>query len=232
MRNVILLLILLISSFAFAQQDGIKVKVFDADEVKSEYSTKRKGILGDLNYIKINPYLLARGAFTIGYERILHPKHAVEVNAGLTYRDYIYENFEAFDSDYQSTVNVGHIIDFAYKFYPKFYNDFEGLYLSPGFLIRNYNIEKEVYYTYNETKIVDGGYSMKETYLKFGYVHESWWIDDLILDTYCGIGMRNISSMEHEIIYGVNGKSDEMVNFLKKSSVPAIYLGVKIGWSF
>lgn len=233
MRKVILLMILCISHCVFAQQNGVKVKVFDADEVETQNNTQKTPYLGDLNFIKINPYLLLRGAFTVGYERVLHPKHAVEINGGLTYRDFIYEKWELLDSDYESTTKIGQIVDLSYKFYPKFYNNFEGLYVSPGFLARKYNIEKNVDYNYSRSsKLIPNGYSMKEMYLKFGYVYESWWFDDLLIDTYCGIGMREIKKQDYEIVDGINGNSETIRTFISKTSLPSIYLGIKMGWSF
>lgn len=188
------------------------------------------------NYVKINPYLIARGAFTIGYERSLHPYHSVEINGGVTYRDFIHElvNLDTDNfGDSRSTVKLGHIVDLAYKFYPKTNDYFEGPYLSPGVLFKKYNIQHEVSYssTYN-TKMVDAGYSMKEIYLKFGYVYESWIYDDLIVDAYLGFGIRNIRKEDYEIINSTMTRNEEVITFITESRVPAVYLGLKIGFIF
>ena len=78
-----------IEKCVFAQDGPIKVKVFDGSPQQKAESTTNK--YNNKNYININPYLLGRGAFTVGYERLLHFKHSVFVDLGLTYRDFVYE---------------------------------------------------------------------------------------------------------------------------------------------
>lgn len=192
--------------------------------------------INEPNYVKFNPYLIARGAFTVGYERSLHPYHSVEINGGVTYRDFIYE-FAKLDTDYfndyETTVKIGYIIDVAYKFYPKTNDYFDGPYLSPGVLLKKYNIQHEVPYSFtSNSKLVDAGYSMKELYLKFGYAYESWFYDDLIIDAYFGFGVRNIRKNDYEIRDATQHRNEEILSFTTETNVPAIYLGLKLGFIF
>lgn len=232
MRKVILLVILAFSHNLYSQGTQVKVKVFDVDGTEYENNSKNNIQKDDLNYFKLNPYLLFRGAFTLGYERILHSKHGIEINGGFTYRDFIFEGFDGLESEGENVnVKIGYIIDIAYKFYPKHYGNFDGPYLSPGFLIRQYNTESEVSYNYSDLKWVDTGYSMKETYLKFGYVYESFWLDEVIIDAYFGFGLRSYKRNDYEIEY-VSNSNDELNTFITEKTVPAIYLGAKIGFVF
>jgi hypothetical protein len=207
--------------------ESIKVKVFDDSQSYFEPG-KREPIIKDLNYVRINPYLAIRGAFALGYERVLHYKHAVAVDAGFTYRDFLYEGLA--DMNFDGNVQTGYYADFSYKFYPKGYANFEGPYLSPGLITRSYNITKDVYLNSGYQNI-DVGYNMNEMYLKFGYVYESWYFENVIIDFYTGLGLRNISANKYSIESRTNN-TQYIKEFRERKQVPAIYLGFKIGIPF
>lgn len=226
------LVVLISSGPTFAQSDSIRVRVFDGTE-QQPTSTAHY----DKNFARLNYYLLARGAVTLGIERILHDRHAVSVDAGLTYRDFIYEiMFDEGEFEFEGVdVKVGTYLDLAYKFYPRRYHNFDGeFYLSPGFIARNYNIAQNVTFhdgTISRTQKVDKGYGMREAYLKFGYVNPGLFFDDLILDYYFGFGLRDVQSKGYEIQDAVSG-GQRIVPTEKVQSLPAIYMGIKIGFAF
>jgi hypothetical protein len=207
--------------------ESIKVKVFDDSQSYFEPG-KREPIVKDLNYIRFNPYLLLRGAFTLGYERVLSYKHAVAVDAGFTYRDYLYEGLTVMDDE--GSAETGYYADFSYKFYPKGYNNFEGPYLSPGLITRKYNVTNEVYLN-NDYQDIDASYGMTEMYLKFGYVYESWYLDDVVIDFYTGLGLRNISANKYTI-ESYSNNTEYVKEYTESKQVPAVYLGFKVGIPF
>lgn len=220
---------------AYAQRDSVRVRVFNPNQdepvVTRHYEHK--------NYLRFNPYLLLRGAFTIGYERILHDKHSVGIDAGLTYRDFFYETIndddsEGFGGD-DAKIELGQYVDVSYKFYPKDYGEFdEAFYLSPGFIYRTYNISIPFEY-FNGTDLVlsdvDAGYEFTETYLKIGYLRESWAFDGIISDVYFGVGYRNATRQTYEEVELPSGGYGLKTGQEKKSA-PSLYLGVKIGFTW
>src|SRR5688572_3654554 len=112
-----LILALIATSQSLAQKDSVRVRVFDGSGEELQRPSKPKIQYDDKNYVNWNIYLLARGAFVLGYERILHPKHAVSVDLGLTYRDFIYEGLKT-ETLEGGSAETGHYIGVAYKFYP------------------------------------------------------------------------------------------------------------------
>jgi hypothetical protein len=191
----------------------------------------------DRNFVRWNAYLVARGAFAVGYERALADKHAVTIDAGLTYRDFVYEaKHDGLFDDSDVDVRVGHYLELAYKFYPNDYEDFDdAIYISPGFITRGYNITRDVeYYNGNDysTQPVDVGYNMTEAFLRFGHVRESWVLDGVFYDLYFGFGYRLITSNSYELTNSQIGPGEEIVSQHETKGVPAVYLGVKLGFTF
>jgi hypothetical protein len=222
---------------AFSQRDSVRVRVFDGtDQPATTYSSS----YDDKNYLRMNLYLIARGAFVLGYERILHEKHALSIDAGFTYRDFIYEFASRNEEDFafeEAQVKVGHYVEVGYKFYPKDYQDFdEAVYLSPGFISRAYNLTQEVEYTNASgnyaTRDVDFSYAMNDVFLKLGYVAEGRLLDDLIMDVYAGFGYRQLSSNSYELIESQTGSGDVLQPTTETKNAPAIYLGARIGFTF
>lgn len=225
--TLLLILTLFTATMTQAQKrDSIRVRVFDGSGNEVETTPKVKPVYQDRNYINVNPYLWARGAFVVGYERILHPKHAVVVDLGATYRDFIYEYLKNDDLP-DAKVKTGHYVGIAYKFYPKDYDDFDGgFYLSPGFISRAYSMD---YKTDDDLEsYVDGSYSMTEYSFKLGFTRESGISDDIISDIYFGVGSREVTRHYYEINSATN--IAEPTKEVKR--VPAVYFGVKIGFTF
>lgn len=227
--------LILISTFpVLAQRDSVRVRVFDGSGEELQRPSKVQASYDDKNFFGWNVYLLGRGAFVLGYERILHPKHGITIDAGLTYRDFIYEGYndDLFD---EAEVKVGHYVAASYKFYPKDYNDFDGgLYLSPAVANRAYSRTNTVSYYYNgtnsKTAEVDVGYNVTEYSFRMGYVRESF-IDDLIADFYMGVGGRQITSNSYDVVTD-NGGVQRIVATKDTKKLPALYLGFKIGFTF
>lgn len=234
---------LMIVSHANAQRDSIRVRVFDGSGQEFEAATP-KTISSDKNYVNFNPYLLLRGAFVIGYEHMLHDKHSLGVEAGLTYRDFVFEFGDAAFEDDDSNkfgregvkAEVGRYLSVNYKFYPKDYNDFDGgLYLSPGFISRTYKMNYEVEYydglSYRYATI-NGNYSFTDYSFKMGYCRESWFFDDVITDIYFGAGARKRVVNSHEVVQSSLTSDETIVRTSETTNVPALYLGIKIGFTF
>jgi len=215
----------------WAQRDSIRVRVFDGTEPATQPAMR----FDENNYISFNTFLIARGAFVVGYEKILHKKHAIALAGGFTFRDFIFEAIELddFDSD-NSKYGLSYYLEAGYKFYPKNYQDFDGgIYISPGFITRDYKMTTDVEY-YNGgdyvTRGINTGYNFMDASLKFGYVRESWFLDDVIVDTYFGFGYRSRTINGYEIVD--SGSGEELKPIKETEVVPAIYFGAKVGFVF
>lgn len=220
--------LLTIADFSSAQDGSVKVKVFDGTTTPQSDANKYDA----KNYLYINPYLLPRGILSLGYERVLHEKHSILAELGITYRDYIYETANDIDAgffgDNSSKVRVGKYLQVGYKFYPTGIDDFDGgFYISPSFMLRNYNLTDNIEFYNGKTYVpamVDMSYSMNELALKFGFCRESWLLNDLISDLYFGVGSRTITS------HGYTTTSNfVLVPTTQIVHKPALYLGVKFG---
>ncbi|MEI9920895.1 MAG: hypothetical protein WDO14_19185 [Bacteroidota bacterium] len=163
-------------------------------------------------------------------------RHAVSVDVGLTYRDFIYELSHDLYGVKNVTVKVGTYLDVAYKFYPNRYHNFDGeFYLSPGVILRNYNIFQDVGYydgIVTRTQKVDVGYGMREAYLKFGYVTPGRMLDDLIVDYYIGFGVRQVRSEGYNTVDTGFGGAQKIVTTETFKNSLSIYLGLKVGYAF
>lgn len=256
--------------FSIASFSQVKVQVFDGNNgADADKKTEKNYSLNDKNLISLNTYLLGRGIFALSYERMLTPMHSLAISAGLTYRDLIFEMFQK-DEIYPSNESsgnyiskmgtrggAGYMFDVNYKFYPKSYDDFEGFYLSPGFILKHYSYSDKFEqsslagYTYNSGYTYSSGssknveqpitYNLSELSLKFGYMYESWWYDGLIVDFYCGFGYRtaNITSYEVQKIPDPSAPQPNSSYYSYQLSptsstiaYPCVYLGAKFGIPF
>lgn len=224
---------LLTVRFAHCQDNQIKVKVFDGTpQPKGETAPNTK--YNNKNFLNINPYLLGRGVFAVGYERVLHFKHSLQLDLGLAYRDFVHEatldQGLGLGSDRKVNVKTGSYLSAGYKFYPKGFHDFDGgFYVSPSVILKNYNLSEDIEYNTSTTTLtatVDRSYSMQEVALKFGYSSESWWFDDLISDFYFGVGSREITTNSYE------NTNNTLTLTRQTERKPALYLGVKLGFVF
>ena len=265
-KIISLLVFFLISQASFGQ---VKVQVFDGNGSEAETKSTRDYSLNDQNLISLNTYLLGRGIFALSYERVFSPKHSLAFTGGLTYRDLIFEQFNKDDIDgsnnksnsYQvsktgTKSQAGYMFDISYKFYPKSYDDFEGFYLSPGFIYKHYSYKDKISpnalngnsysYTYNYSNTLKDieqpvTYNLSELSFKLGYMYESWWYDDLMIDVYCGFGYRMASITGYEAVQVPDPDAPSMFptyyNYQLKATTttiqyPCVYLGAKFGIPF
>lgn len=234
--NKIKLLSFIFSFFSLvtqAQDDQVKVIVVEPDESDAQSREQMNKYAAIKNYVYLNPYLIGRGAFVMGYERMLSPIHALNGEFGLTYRDFIYEGFGEKDISDDAEVAPGKYVSVNYKLYPSQNQDYDGnFYISPGFIHRSYNLTEMVSFNGGEEE-AKVGYSMTDLSLKLGYVYESWLFDSgLIVDVYMGFGLRNIKEHTYELINSGSGNFELEAKTDEKKSTSALYLGFKTGFVF
>lgn len=231
----LLVITLLCPGIITAQQDSVEVEVvvLETETTNKDIEEQQTSYTEDRNYVYFNTYLLARGAFVMGYERMLNKAHAVNVEFGLTYRDFVYESFG--DEEFiDVNTSTGQFVSLNYKIYPNKNLHYDGeFYISPGFIYRNYNLVELVGYRNGSEFIeeeVDAGYSMTDLSLKLGYVYESRWFSNLIVDAYAGFGLRSLETNDHELVENNNNTVLQREN--NTTSVATAYLGAKIGFVF
>ena len=162
---------------------------YDKDTITNEPETET-GTLDD-NCIKWNSFLMPKGVFNINFERMVSPNISLELGAGLTYRDYIFElsNDGVFDfmfNDDRYTRSYGPMFSMSMRYYMTGGN-LEGAYVAPLVRYRKYSMNTipDAASGQGNQKI---GYRMLEYGLVFGYQWDTWFDWELCREIYVGVG--------------------------------------------
>ena len=193
------------------------------------------------NIFKINPLLFFRGEIPLYYERALTPSLSLELGFGVTLRDYLTLSFNGDDADdYGAGTDI--IPNLSFHIAARFYFDYtlepEGMYLQTEFAHLTYskdihekdpggaisdrtNLDER---TYNDLRVLLG-YQMLSS-------SSNW-----LVDIYGGLGVRSrhqIIVNEDHIISSDPDVPDTYEYTVEESddTVPAVFLGVKIGLGF
>ncbi|MBI2271571.1 MAG: hypothetical protein HYU69_14600 [Bacteroidetes bacterium] len=190
MKDIFLISSLLFSQFIFAQT---KITVFQPSQPIPVNRVDSARFV-DRNLVKWNYSLLARGVFLLNYEFYISDKFTGEAGVGLTYRDIVFEMMkEGNFLDYGTPV-VHLCGEAGIRFYPKDFDNFEGIYLSPMVSYRSYSFEKATNNNTVSSGNVNGfkpGYNFLDFQFKFGFQYESLWNLDILGDFYVGFALRN-----------------------------------------
>jgi hypothetical protein len=234
MKNTTSLIILFFFLQTISAQEP-KVTVYDAFKVTDSINTN-DGIKLDQNCIKWNLSLLGRGSFTLNYEHSINQHLTIEIDGGLTYRDFIYEGLSILSEeedyglyDQTMTPSISYMAGINLRFYPKD-GDLEGLYFSPLVRYRNYKIDTKISFD-NFSSTYPAGYKMTDLGFVFGYQFESWWFD-AIYDNYFGISYSYIQSYTLSEVTDSQGDIISYSNNAVTKKTPMILIGTKIGFSF
>ncbi len=228
-----ILLFLLTAEILFSQNTGIVV--YEPFNVKDSVN-QATVIKIDKNCLKWNISLLGRGCFAFDYERLLSQALTMEFEAGITYRDLIFESiFESESSDIydysdnSDNVRLGYIIGADLRFYPT-EGDFEGLYISPMLRYRFYQSEKE--FDLNDKVVTfSNDYNMSDVGFIVGCQRESDY-SEVLWDWFFGVSFRrfeykDFSEVYEENSYDITGYESKD----KKMGLPAIICGFKVGFT-
>ncbi len=182
----------------------------------------------DKTCIKWNYTLALRGVFAFSAEHMFTRRLSGEVGFGPTYRDFIFEVMQdiqesEFPEISDMEVSMGIMYSGSLRFYPK-EGDLEGIYISPVFRFRKYNINTSIGSS-TGTYDVPIGYRMKELAFIIGY--QSFALaSDLTYEAYVGFGM-NYQQYKTRIDDGLS------VSWIdKKKDSPAFLFGWTIGLPF
>ena len=209
--------------------------IFEANQNSSVILNKKTDITSLQHCIKWNYCLLARGVFMLNYENLLDPKLSIEVGAGFTYRDLLYETSKAtYFLGNGFKPNVRFALEAGVRFYPQEQDDFEGIYLSPMISYRSYSFSVDnnsSQYTYPTLPGFNLGYRFTDLQLKFGYQYESGAMDiDVLSDFYFGVALRNVTTSYYK--EDKTGSSLTLIPITKKTSFPTLLIGCKLAIPF
>ncbi|RZL30942.1 MAG: hypothetical protein EOP00_35715 [Pedobacter sp.] len=213
-----------------------KVQVFSNDDYFNDNSRKTK----NKNLVKLNPLLIGFGELPFYYERRIHPMFSVEAGIGPTISNeltlglaYGENNINLFPDNIES--QLGFTFKSGLRFYPNGKRDFpEGLYFSPELRYRVFKYGLlQGDNTGFETSIKDLKASDFDFVMLGGYQLESFLLDDLYVDYYFGVGIRN-RRVEAVKSLGIDPNTNlESFTFaLYKKQLPFISGGFKLGVSF
>jgi hypothetical protein len=195
---------------------------------KIEY---KRSVVDDsiFSIIKLNPLLIFVGEIPVYYERRLADHIGLEGSIGITLTDYLnYAMDDAIDINNEKT-KIGYSFSLGLHLYTsKFNKGMDELYFSPEIKIKNYYSELFHYGNQSITPAVQQSRKFLDFQLKLGYL--SYWSDNVCVDYYCGIGLRNRNITSANIDY-VGNTIDITMN-KTQDLVPCISAGVKIGYGW
>ncbi|MBI9068052.1 MAG: hypothetical protein JEZ09_12220 [Salinivirgaceae bacterium] len=226
-----LLLLFLVVKICPAQNTGVVVyEPFNA----TDSLNPRTDLKINQNALKWNLGYLGRGCFSFAYERSIISALSLELEAGLTYQDYIFEelsDLDAFETDYtdgENEINIGYNLAIALKYYPV-EGDLEGLYFSPMIRYRTYNNQQE-FELNNIISTYPNGYNMTDYAFVCGLQGGGW--SDLTSEMYFGVSYR----VDHVKQFNyINDNDGNRIGYDVQSITnkkPVLLFGYKIGYTF
>ena len=235
MKHLLFISLLIYSLNLFSQEkDSIKIVVYDPFNADQTLDTKTD-IKHDMNLVKWNIGMLARGTFEIDYERCIGDKFTIEAGVGVTYMDFMYTAL--FDIDNigsgNSKYKYGPLFTADLKFYPNSVLGFDGFYISIPVRYRSYLSTQEVSYyidnTFGNSQEFTKELENNHKHTEFGFVIGSqtgndW---DITFDYYLGIGIGKVVKTSP-----VNDHNTIPYQETTTSTKPCFYCGMKIGIPF
>ena len=230
---------LLISScqLAYGQENKTeKIRVF------TDKADKKKSTPSHVTIVKINPLLYINGEIPVFVERYFGNigksdfGFGLEAGLGVTGHDYIKFSSDLLPIEYpasfvdkyaNSTYKAGITFRGAAKLY--FDSDFpEGMYIGAEVRLKNYNLS----YTATDNTLAPGPYTLHDNFFDVvGLYGKQFEItDNLIFESYSGIGIRTMHLDYINKIAGLSGFTAEKATFTTKSVIYAV--GFKIGYCF
>jgi len=210
--------------------------VDESDKITVTYSKveyHRKEIDREVyNLIKVNPLLIFNGDIPIYYEHRLSDNVSVEAGIGITHLDYIYEGFR-FDENLENfdagrIAKLGYSLRAGLKFYPSNYTHaLDEFYIGPEIRFKHYNTEISIQGSTN--KIYPEYRTIVDFKISGGYIY--YITDRVMFDFYGGIGLR--SKRESRAQIDTSGPITITIPpSLQRSTLPALALGIKVGFGF
>jgi hypothetical protein len=226
--HTVILILLLTEMHICAQDPGIVV--YEPFTVSD--SIRQNEIAATRNILKWNLGLIGRGCFAIDYERVLGNSFTIELEGGITYRDFIFELL-VLESDpevmlFGENIKASFMAGVGLRYYPN--SDYEGFYFSPVIRYRNYYSDSE-YDANGSPEKYNTSYNMTDIGFIIGG-QEDWGWSDILTDFSFGISLRHFNYYENTEIY--DNQSYQFLGYdskLVSKNLPAVIFGYKIGFT-
>lgn len=180
------------------------------------------------NLVKANPLLIFYGEIPIYYERRLTNHLSAEIGAGVTLTDF-YTDVLVEENYSNIRTKVGYSFCASMHFFPsKNYKGLEELYFSPEFKIKKYLNELYEYYGDEIDPDIPQSRLLTDFQIKLGFI--GYWADNVCVDYYCGIGIRNRKIKEANVYSSGNVHSVTLNE--SEDLIPCISAGIKIGFGW
>ena len=220
MRISITIIATIFTCVVHGQNGGsTKITIFKPEDAPTSQTTPADAAV-DRNAIKWNYSLISRGVFLINYEAYLNKKLTAEVGLGITYRDFIFEvtKESIYNSEgFSMTPNVGYALEGGLRFYPKDFDNFEGIYISPILSYRTYSFTKSSSSSSwsSTSSTFKPGYNFFDIQIKFGYQYESIFDWDVLGDFYIGFAYRNASLSHFKPVPTTNSSGFQTTTYIQ-----------------
>ncbi|MFN6944488.1 MAG: hypothetical protein ACK4ND_06040 [Cytophagaceae bacterium] len=192
--------------------------------------------------LKVNPLLIMVGDMPIYYERKLGERISVELGAGITTQNFLYEIGRAFNepigNDYEMTLrehSFGYSLSGSLRLY--YEEALKGLYIGPEFRMRHY--ASEIRQCGSQTIIRREHRNMQDITFQFGYI--AYLGGNLFFDFYIGIGPRFIDEIrghcvreyeQNDPFGNYSSYTHKLIMEPNKVSRLTFNSGLKVGFSF
>lgn len=233
LRSLFWVLLLSTCATTFAQQDKKQTRVLlYKDRIAAQWDT----VKCIKNVFKINPLLFFRGEIPLYYERALSSRLSAELGIGFTYRNYLNLSFAGDDADdfgAGTLIRANPSYHLAARYYFKDGLEPEGAYIQTEFAYLDY--AKDIRMKDSTGQLTDNTLRddriFNDLRLLFGYQglsgNSNW-----LFDVYGGLGIRSRAmKIVHEDLNLAEGQWNYKVEE-KNDVVPAIFLGVRVGYGF
>lgn len=217
-----------------AQSSGSGIRILDEEPVMQEtrrLTRKGKTPANILKFSFLSPF---RGDYALLYERRILPWFSAQAGLGFTLRDKVFERFSSgtFNSpDFKPT--GGYSAKVGLRFYPIADGWMSGLFFSPDFVYRQYNLTASLtqYDPDNNASVqkLRCGYSFKEYRLLVGQSYD-FLFQNLYLEYYIGLVFREVN--ESIPLYQNNEQGAYYTRMNQAHFTPGIAFNASVGYAF
>jgi hypothetical protein len=200
-------------------------------------------VFSQKNAIKINPLMYYRGELPLYYERAINNSFSIETAIGLTFKDYgtLTDVFNTDESNANKQNEQVHT-NTSFRLGLRYYTDYvmEDIYFSIVFGVRKFSSTFDVvdnYYdsiTYTSYSVINKlteETNIKEIQLLFGNQSNDFW-NSFFIDYYFGAGLKFINANEIVLKEDLSNNISYHVIENTTKTLPALYLGLKVGFLF
>jgi len=195
-KKILLFLLFSISAVLNAQNRNAAIHVFQPSAdipppTRAQLDTIHHT---DKNCIKWNWSVLTRGEFLLDYERYLGGNFTMELGAGITYEDFLFEaTYNSTSADFSTNFNYGSPSlglggEAGLRYYLTGYDNMEGLFIEATVSYRPYSFPNAIFKP--NTGTIIPGYDFLDEQFKFGYSNSSFF-SNFVTEVYVGVGIRN-----------------------------------------